>query len=147
MFCPSCGKKLSDKARFCDGCGANMADFNPDDVPQDSGLKTSCPYCGTPIGFDDVKCPGCRRELQRKSSESIKKLFEDVNKVDDEQKKIDLIKTFPIPTTREDIVEFMLLASSNFDAKYYVSHKDVENVSSAWLTKIDLFLHFEMSHS
>ena len=137
MFCPSCGKKLSDKARFCDGCGIRLEDYSPDAMPGESIKTSQCPYCGTAIGFDDVRCPGCRMELQKGISNSINKFFDDVNKVDDETKKIELIKTFPIPNTREDIIEFMLLAASNFDVKYYVGHKDVVNVSGAWLVKID----------
>ena len=138
MFCPSCGKKLSDKAKFCDGCGAKLEDYSADAAPVKEEKRTTlCPYCGTPIGFDDVRCPGCRMEIQKGTSSSLNKFFDEVNKIEDEAKKIELIKTFPIPNTREDIIEFMLLASTNFDAKYYISHKDVENVSGAWLVKID----------
>ena len=39
-----------------------------------------------------------------------------------------------IPNTKEDIFEFMLLASSNFDAFYYATHLHVEDISDAWLS-------------
>ena len=136
MFCNKCGRKLADDAIFCDGCGAKVN--KPVEEVQEEIKTLSCPACGSPISYDDVTCPGCGREIRgRQSSSAINKLFEDVSKETNETKKIELIKTFPIPNTREDIIEFMLLASTNFDAKYYISHKNVENVAEAWLVKID----------
>lgn len=136
MFCSKCGKKLADDARFCDGCGSPVGGLV--EQPKEEINTLSCPACGLPISYDDVVCPGCGREIYgRKSSGAINKLFDDVSKETNETRKIELIKTFPIPNTREDIIEFMLLASTNFDTKYYLSHKNVENVSEAWLVKID----------
>jgi hypothetical protein len=48
-----------------------------------------------------------------------------------------MVKNFPIPNTKEDIFVFMLLASSNFDSSYYATHLNQEDISDAWLTKID----------
>ena len=129
MVCPKCGKKTLFKTAFCPACGTNIEEYKEE--PKEEPKSPLCPYCGTPIGFDDVRCPGCRMELQKSVSSSITQFFERINKIDDETKKIEMIKTFPIPNTREDIIEFMLLAATNFDAKYYVDHKDIENVSPA----------------
>ena len=135
MFCSKCGKKLADDARFCDGCGSPIG---AQEQPKDEIKSLSCPACGCPISFNDVTCPGCGREIQgRKVSSAINILVDNLASETSETKKIELIKTFPIPNSREDIIEFMLLASTNFDAKYYISHKNVENVAEAWLVKID----------
>lgn len=102
------------------------------------GRLHKCPNCGELISFDDVKCPSCGYEIRdREVNASVKSLFEKVLATEDLDKKIELIKTFPIPNTREDILEFMLLAKSNFDAKYYATNKNVDSISSAWLSKID----------
>jgi ribosomal protein L32 len=102
------------------------------------GRLHKCPNCGELISFDDVKCPSCGYEIRdREVNASVQSLFDKVLATDDLDKKIELIKTFPIPNTREDILEFMLLAKSNFDAKYYATNKNVDSVSSAWLSKID----------
>lgn len=102
------------------------------------GRLHKCPNCGELISFDDVKCPSCGYEIRdREVNASVKSLFDKVLATEDLDKKIELIKTFPIPNTREDILEFMLLAKSNFDAKYYATNKNVDSVSSAWLSKID----------
>lgn len=102
------------------------------------GRLHKCPNCGELISFDDVKCPSCGYEIRdREVNASVKSLFDKVLATEDLDKKIELIKTFPIPNAREDILEFMLLAKSNFDAKYYATNKNVDSVSSAWLSKID----------
>lgn len=102
------------------------------------GRLHKCPNCGELINFDDVKCPSCGYEIRdREVNASVQSLFDKVLATDDLDKKIELIKTFPIPNTREDILEFMLLAKSNFDAKYYATNKNIDSVSSAWLSKID----------
>ncbi len=102
------------------------------------GRLHKCPNCGELISFDDVKCPSCGYEIRdREVNASVQSLFDKVLATDDLDKKIELIKTFPIPNTREDILEFMLLAKSNFDAKYYATNKNIDSVSSAWLSKID----------
>lgn len=102
------------------------------------GRLHKCPNCGELVSFDDVKCPSCGYEIRdREVNASVQSLFDKVLATEDLDKKIELIKTFPIPNTREDILEFMLLAKSNFDAKYYVTNKNIDSVSSAWLSKID----------
>ena len=102
------------------------------------GRLHKCPNCGELISFDDVKCPSCGYEIRdREVNASVQSLFDKVLTTEDLDKKIELIKTFPIPNTREDILEFMLLAKSNFDAKYYATNKNIDSVSSAWLSKID----------
>ena len=102
------------------------------------GRLHKCPNCGELISFDDVKCPSCGYEIRdREVNASVQILFDKVLATEDLDKKIELIKTFPIPNTREDILEFMLLAKSSFDAKYYATNKNIDSVSSAWLSKID----------
>ena len=102
------------------------------------GRLHKCPNCGELISFDDVKCPSCGYEIRdREVNASVQSLFDKVLDTEDLDKKIELIKNFPIPNTREDILEFMLLAKSNFDAKYYATNKNIDSISSAWLSKID----------
>lgn len=44
MFCPKCGKQISDRAVFCGFCGAQLSPQKPGKVtPQDSGGKTKTP--------------------------------------------------------------------------------------------------------
>ena len=102
------------------------------------GRLHKCPNCGELINFDNVRCPTCGYEIRdREVNASVQSLFDKVLATEELDKKIELIKTFPIPNTREDILEFMILAKSNFDAKYYATNKNIDSISSAWLSKID----------
>lgn len=136
MFCRNCGRQIPDDAVFCDYCGTrtNSESFSGSNNELHS---LSCPACGHPISFNDIKCPGCGREFrEKKSPTSIKDFYESVLNENDNARKINIIKMFPIPNSREDILEFMVLASSNFNAAYYLRYKNRETVASAWLTKI-----------
>lgn len=64
MFCSKCGKNLTDGARFCDGCGAQVdgMNSNPNEIPktqvQTAGNSTVNNALGTVKGFfskDTVK--------------------------------------------------------------------------------------------
>lgn len=152
MFCHNCGKKLEDGALFCDECGTKIEKpLNVQESPKieeeqqirkntsnKEGHLHKCPNCGELLNFDDIKCPSCGYEIRdRGTTVSVQSFFNKISSTDDLDKKIELIKTFPIPNTREDVIEFMLLAESNFDAKFYATNKDIDSLSSAWLSKID----------
>lgn len=49
------------------------------------------------------------------------------------RQKVSLISNFPVPNTKEDILEFMLLADTNISLKRGNNH----SVSKAWMTKMD----------
>jgi hypothetical protein len=95
----------------------------------------TCPQCGAFINSFTGKCPSCGTEFfGLKASDSIIQFSEKMSGLSSPQQKIDLIKTFPIPNTKEDIMEYMLLASSNigYVAKDNPIDKEYEN---AWVTK------------
>ena len=139
-FCQNCGAELNDAAKFCDKCGAKVGSFEEPkkEEPAKEGKVFKCPYCGEILPSNVARCPTCGHEIRgREVLSSIKELTNKLDATDDEIKKIDLIKTFPIPSNKEDIMEFMFLASSNFDVKHYLSYKKQETIDSAWLTKIE----------
>lgn len=161
MFCSKCGKQLRDDAQFCDGCGARTGLANKpvkeqSDVPtpvstpvQNNEPRTKreqyfegaihkCPFCGEPLSADALTCPTCGHEIRdRKVEQTVQDFIDKVNATEDEGKKIQLIKIYPIPNNRSDILEFMYLAAGNFDAKVYAAHRNSETVDGAWLAKID----------
>ncbi len=69
-----------------------------------------CPACGAVIESFDIKCSDCGIEFRNvKKNGSINKLFKLLNNAK-EEKREQIITTFPIPNTKEDIVEFLSLA-------------------------------------
>lgn len=143
MYCTNCGKQLIEGAKFCDSCGTKTQSNIVLDTPQVKktnieGNIYKCPSCGEVIKHDTLICPSCNHEIRgREASSSIQIFSDKITLQKDENIKIELIKTFPIPNNREDIIEFMLLASSNFDARHYATNKATDSVSGAWLSKID----------
>lgn len=89
MFCPNCGKKLIEDARFCDNCGREIAQQEIDAVnemrvqeekepnpvqepsapkdeffvpppPQPQPVERVCPYCKSTVKNTDAYCPVCK---------------------------------------------------------------------------------------
>lgn len=148
QFCSSCGKQINDGAKFCNFCGATQVIVNQTPaneappVPKDSvkeGQIHKCPACGEILPFDAIACPSCGKEIRNKKSlESINDLVNKVQAEPNEEKKIELIKLYPIPNSREDIFEFMVVATSKFDAGFYASNPTANSIAGAWYTQIDL---------
>lgn len=142
MFCSNCGKQLADDAKFCDGCGAKVATDASTAEKIDGQIKDGkvfkCPYCGEILPHNAVRCPTCGKEIRgREANKSAQSFFDKLEKTDDIDRRIELIKSYPISNSIEDILEFMFLASTAFDAKYYATNSRKDSVASAWLAKID----------
>ena len=138
-FCTNCGHFLTDGAKFCASCGTSITSASGSERKTVfDGELHKCPSCGERLKAFEATCPACNYELRgAKSSSAVKDLAEKLEHAITENQRIMIIKNFPIPNTREDIFEFMLLASSNFDASYYATHLQEEDISDAWLTKIE----------
>lgn len=79
-------------------------------VPQKETVK-KCPACGATITFQS-KCPECGYVFTSlKANESSSKLYEELKKLGPRKinKKKQLIESFPVPNTKSDILEFLLL--------------------------------------
>ena len=91
------------------------------------GDVKKCPACGAIIAAYSTRCRECGHDFSNiAANNSIQKLFEMLNKVeekessffksfwDDDEDKIKqkktIIQNFPIPTTKDDILEFLALA-------------------------------------
>ena len=158
-FCPYCGTKLDDGARFCKNCGESMVevqqpiDENPFyDFPNAEARPTKvecfkeesrtkrkivydgeihkCPNCGEIIDAYETVCESCGYELRgRRITSVVHELSLKLEENDDAQKKEELIRTFFIPNTREDIHEFFILALSNI--------KIGGMNTNAWMVKLE----------
>ena len=139
-FCTNCGQQVADGAKFCANCGTPVSQnvANTERKTVFDGEIHKCPHCGEVLKAFETVCPTCKFEIRgAKGSNAVKDLAEKLENASSEKQRIIIIKNFPIPNTKEDIFEFMLLASSNFDAFYYTTHLHVEDVSDAWLSKIE----------
>ena len=143
-FCTKCGKQLVDGAKFCGECGKQVEQAVSTNAEVRKtifeGEIHKCPRCGWELKAFESVCPNpqCGMEIRgAKSSSTVREFAFKLEQAITEQQRILIIENFPVPNTKEDIFEFMILASSNFDASYYATHLHEENISDAWLTKID----------
>ena len=181
MFCPYCGTKLDDGARFCKNCGEAVSDTAeqipkaqqteaPDGNPSErktvyEGYIHKCPNCGEVLDSFAVNCPTCGYELRGARASSAVKEFslkleaiesrreyekplgpfavldaqQRVSKTD--KQKISLIKSFSVSNTKEDMLEFMILATSSMNMRIYDStntsvSKSEKEINAAWFSKV-----------
>ena len=165
-FCINCGQKLSDGAKFCENCGKAVNNTVANQRRSVYvGVIHKCPNCGEILKSFEINCPTCGYELRgtqassavkefslkleaieaKREYEKSRKFFiatanmQRITKTDEQ--KISLIKSFAIPNTKEDMLEFMILATSNINFKALDTldvniTKGERELNEAWLTKV-----------
>lgn len=167
-FCINCGEEITEVAKFCHMCGAKVilkkGDAKSKRIVRYEGEKIKCPSCGENIKSFMVSCPSCGHEFRnKKATNSVREFEAKIEKIEakreyekprgifgiydsslriskaDEQK-ISLIRSFSVPNTKEDIMEFMILATSNINYRLYDSIYNISKgeraINDAWLSKI-----------
>ncbi len=163
-FCMCCGNEISETARFCDKCGepTSVADDRSIRKMEFSGKVYKCPNCGEIIKSFDLNCPACGLELRgTREADSVKVLAQKLEDIESsreyekpislhariysdwisktDKQKISLIKSFPIPNSKEDLLEFMILATSNINFQtydpLYSGSKGEKALTNAWAFK------------
>ena len=167
-YCRNCGVQLIDGAKFCQKCGCPVSEGNTENTQRKqefAGKLYKCPNCGEVLKSFELNCPACGYELRgvkansavkefalkleaiesRREYEKPRGLFaaaaahQRVSKTDEQ--KISLIKSFSVPNTKEDMLEFMILATSSMNMRTYDSastdiSKSEKEVNAAWFSKV-----------
>ncbi len=169
MFCAQCGKQLNDDDRFCPRCGKPAGAPAQSGLgkgrEQWEGTVFKCPRCGEVLDAFSAACPSCGFELRdAKATTSLndlslklqeitasagkgvkQTLFErlrhDTTEVDN--RAVALIKAFPIPNTKEDLIEFIIMSAANINIDAFnemkrgnLSSSEIA-MSNAWLSKLE----------
>lgn len=160
-FCQKCGTPIKLDQN------TNSSMMSPDYRERKSayaGRIIKCPSCGESLKSFEVVCPACGHELRAVSVTSSVKEFalklEEIGAQRESEKrrgffsrmeslqrvstiseqKIGIIKNFVVPNTKEDMLEFMILATSNINMAVYDStnpiSKDEKALNDAWLAKV-----------
>lgn len=171
QFCPYCGTKLDEGARFCKSCGRSMGQNQPISSQQYQretmdepiserrtvyeGVIHKCPNCGEVLKSFESCCPACGYELRNiEVSKTISDFAKQLKQIEaqrtdrknnyisrSDEQVISLITSFPVPNTKEDLFEFVILASSNIDVS--VLSGEISNINpqkaicKAWKNKLD----------
>lgn len=147
-YCSNCGAFLNNGAKFCTDCGiqqSNNIKLNSVVEAQDNKRKSTydgvihkCPNCGETLKSFQAFCSSCNYELRDlRVSSAIQEFKNKLLQASNKEEKIYMIKTAEISNSREDIFEFMMLAISNFDASFYISHLKEDSESAGWLSIIE----------
>lgn len=164
MFCPKCGIKLEGDPKFCNECGAKL-----EQAVSEADNRIQCPSCGNFLKSYELFCPACGRELRDiEAINSVKRLEQMLIQIENErqpdapnhsvwegdkptaqiniadQRKASCIQAFPIPNSKEDIIEFMVLAASNIHPWTIVLNNNTNGkdhgillVAQAWYAKFE----------
>ena len=132
-FCSNCGQRIEENTKFCTNCGARI-NATPDTEREQTfeGNIHKCPNCGEVLPSFVANCPSCGFEIRGKTATaSVKELYSELNRAVSVSQKNYRIRNFPIPNSKEDILEFMILASSN------IFGESDKSIYEAWLAKLD----------
>lgn len=131
--CPNCGEIIDAFVTVCPTCGHEIREAKSSVSVRELALKLE-------------RISAQKMPVYEEKKSVMKKIFgRDLNEDDEaeeavkrfesqrDREKASLIVNFSVPNTKEDIMEFMLLATSNIDTS-----KSVEDeVTKAWIAKMD----------
>lgn len=172
-FCQSCGSPIqiinnSQKVEKSFEVPQNIKLSYSERKQEYAGKLIKCPSCGEILDAFVFKCPLCGYELRGVcSNQALSELFAKLEAIDlqpdnnvqlkkhnnsgeiteKEKQKISLIRNFPIPNTREDLYEFLIMAFSNIDMEHIEGVNDSSQsesdkaISEAWRAKYEQAYH------
>jgi len=134
----------------------NLSDTPPPPKSNKYGEVKKCPNCGAVLKAFTTKCSECGHEITNIAannsvkvlSEKLEKIETEISKIYEEKynkissereekkhheifvKQVEIIKNFPVPSTKEDVLEFLFFIAPKAQEKY--SKKQV-----AWATKFN----------
>ncbi|MDR1933207.1 MAG: zinc-ribbon domain-containing protein [Spirochaetales bacterium] len=145
-FCVKCGKEMKDGAKFCPSCGAqtpgaaSAAAPAPKPAKEKQGNVKVCPNCGAPLESFQIRCSACGHEINTVGVDSsLAEFTKKLAKFAEEGKSSnEFIQSYPVPNTREALLEFAILASSKITAYVSTENNSFGNYRemSPWHAKI-----------
>ncbi len=129
-FCTNCGHQLAEGAKFCYECGVKV---NSSTASQGEARKIvydgeihKCPNCGQLLNALELRCECCGYELRGSKGSAIAQDFANgIRRLEEKGGKgvisrmATYISTFPVPNSREELLEFLVLSASNIDIRAY----------------------------
>jgi hypothetical protein len=139
-YCSNCGESLKDNTKFCHNCGCETSSTNVtgrSSINQGSYYNSNkCPNCGSMLKSLTNQCPSCGYELRSGMSfKSVQDFAIRLSAAKSVEQKSILVRSYPIPNTKEGIIEYFILASTNIEVA--PENSSSKGLSDAWIVKIE----------
>lgn len=159
VFCGNCGKRIEAAAAPCEPVFSQAPTGESESPTKETKPKSSitrCPACGEIVDKNAVICPSCGYGIRDVADGSIALLSQKLDLIESkrpqkrkrdeegtisatDERKISLIRSWPIPNSKDDLIEFAAMASGNCIAPPKVNEKRTaeDALAEAWRSKFD----------
>lgn len=159
VFCGNCGKHIEAATAPCEPVFSQAPTEESESPTKETKPKsgiTRCPACGEIVDKNAVICPSCGFGIRDVADGSIALLSQKLDLIESkrpqkrkkdendtisatDERKISLIRSWPIPTNKDDLIEFAAMASGNCIAppNDYMYRTAEDALADAWRSKFD----------
>lgn len=159
VFCGNCGKRIEAATAPCEPVFSQAPTEESESPTKETKPKsgiTRCPACGEIVDKNAVICPSCGFGIRDVADGSIALLSQKLDLIESkrpqkrkkdendtisatDERKISLIRSWPIPTNKDDLIEFAAMASGNCIAppNDYMYRTAEDALADAWRSKFD----------
>ena len=157
VFCGNCGKRIDAAAApfepVFSRAPAEESESPTKETKPKSAIKR-CPACGEIVDKNAVICPSCGYGIRDVADGSIALLSQKLDLIESkrpqkrkkdekgtisatDERKISLIRSWPIPNNKDDLIEFAAMASGNCIAPPNMYRTAEDALADAWRSKFD----------
>ena len=160
VFCGNCGKRIEAAAAPCEPVFSQAPTEESESPTKETKPKsgiTRCPACGEIIDKNAVICHSCGFGIRDVADGSIALLSQKLDLIESkrpqkrkknendtisatDERKINLIRSWPIPNSKDDLIEFAAMASGNCIAPPKLGNDRIaaeDALAEAWRSKFD----------
>ena len=160
IFCGNCGKRIEAAAAPCEPIFSQAPTEERESPTKETKPKsgiTRCPACGEIVDKNAVICPSCGFGIRDVADGSIALLSQKLDLLESkrpqkrkkdendtisatDERKISLIRSWPIPNSKDDLIEFAAMASGNCIASPKLGNDRIaaeDALADAWRSKFD----------
>lgn len=160
VFCGNCGKRIEAAAASCEPVFSQAPTEESESPTKETKPKSSitrCPACGEIVDKNAVICPSCGFGIRDVADGSIALLSQKLDLIESkrpqkrkknendtisatDERKISLIRSWPIPNSKDDLIEFAAMASGNCIAPPKLGNDRIaaeDALAEAWRSKFD----------
>lgn len=157
VFCGNCGKRIEAATAPCEPVFSQAPTEESGSPTKETKPKsgiTRCPACGEIVDKNAVICPSCGYGIRDVADGSIALLSQKLDLIESkrpqkrkkdekgtisatDERKISLIRSWPIPNNKDDLIEFAAMASGNCIAPPNMYRTAEDALADAWRSKFD----------